>query len=134
MYENRIFKRDAFNEVTRETRATARKTCNLLGLIMDTKSILEKHKETKLPSFPNDDDFAEWVEELIDMDGYYYGLATSILGGDIKPYDVQLFQDLKHRLYNFKNLDDDEDIYIECEKYLNSLETIVKLIQEKSPI
>ena len=101
---------------------------------MDTNSILEKHKATKLPSFPHDDDFADWFEELIELDGYYYGLATSILGGDIKPYDVHLFQDLSHRLISFKNIEEDEDIYIECEEYFNSLESIVKLIQAQSPI
>lgn len=88
----------------------------------------------KLPSFPNDDEFAEWVAELIELDGYYYGLASSILSGGRKHYDAHLLQDLKQRLLGFKNLEDDNSIYKECEKYLNSLEGLVKLIQAKSPI
>lgn len=101
---------------------------------MNTKEILKKHKEVKFPSFPDNDDFANWVEELTDLDGYYYGLAASILEGEKKPYDANLIQEMKQRLFKFRNLDDDKEVYRECEEYLNSLETIVKLLEEQRPI
>ncbi len=98
---------------------------------MDTKNILEKHKKAKFPSFPDDDDFAVWVEELIELDGYYYGLALSLINGEKKRYDITAFFDLKKRLSNFKTLEDDQNIYQACEQYLDSLEKIVNLIQEQ---
>lgn len=95
---------------------------------MNAKEILEKHRGVKFPSFPDNDDFAEWVEELTDLDGYYYGLATSLLAGEKKTYSVNLFQEMRQRLYEFRNLEDDKEVYQECEDYLNSLEIIIKLI------
>jgi hypothetical protein len=99
---------------------------------MNAKEILEKHRSAKFPSFPDNDDFANWVEELTDLDGYYYGLATSLLAGEKKHYNVNLFQEMKQRLYKFRNLEADKEVYQECEKYLSSLENIVKLIHNKS--
>lgn len=99
---------------------------------MNAKEILEKHRSAKFPSFPYNDDFANWVEELTDLDGYYYGLVTSLLAGEKKPYNLNLFQEMRQRLYKFRNLEDDKEVYQECEEYLKSLEAIVKLIEIKN--
>lgn len=100
---------------------------------MNVTEILEKHRSAKFPSFPENDDFADWVEELTDLDGYYYGLATSLLAGEKKRYNVNLFKEIKQKLYKFRYLEDDKEVYRECEEYLSSLENIVKIIQRKNP-
>lgn len=95
---------------------------------MDAQNILEKHKQLKLPAFPNDDDFSNWVEELIELDAYYYGLITS----GLKTFDINLLDDLKRRLFRFEVLEDDKSIYRECEAYIVSLESIVQIIQDRN--
>jgi hypothetical protein len=99
---------------------------------MNEKNIIENHRKAKFPSFPSDDSFAEWVEELIELDAYYYGLALSCLSGELKLYDGSLFQDSKQKLLMFKNLERDKSIYRECEEYLESLSNIVDLIKAKA--
>ena len=39
------------------------------------KALIEKHKSLDFPEFPEDDDFAEWVSELSEADGYYIGIV-----------------------------------------------------------
>lgn len=47
-------------------------------------------------------------------------------------YNLNLFQEMRQRLYKFRNLEDDKEVYQECEEYLKSLEAIVKLIEIKN--
>ena len=78
---------------------------------MNVKEILKKHRSAKFPSFPENDEFANWVEELTDLDGYYFGLATALLVEAKKSYNVNLFQEMKQKLYEFRNLQDDKGVY-----------------------
>ncbi len=82
-----------------------------------------------LPSFPNDEDFAERIEELIELDGYYYGLALSFVNGERKKCDIDAFLSLKERLLKYKNLENDSNTYNEAELYIYSLEKIVNLLK-----
>lgn len=96
---------------------------------MNKKEILEKHKNIKFPSFPNDDNFANWIEELMELDGYYYGLVVSILEGEKRKCDDTLFNQIKQRLYEFKDLEDDSEIYRQSEAYIASLEMLIGLVK-----
>lgn len=97
---------------------------------MDIKKILAEHVERKLPSFPVDDEFSEWVEELIETDAYYFGLASSYINGEIKPYKCEYFSDLKSKFERIQPIKSDIEIYESSSAYLESLSKIIAFLNE----
>lgn len=97
---------------------------------MNLKDALQGHVEIGFPSFPEDDDFSNWVGELVLMDGYYAGLAYSYLDGSNKSIDFEYLSEMKMSLEKFEHIDEDSDIYIECLNYLKSIERITLAISE----
>ncbi len=81
------------------------------------------------PDFPEDDDFADWMGELAELDGYYVGLATSNMGSS-RPSEISKDQLSEHanRLAQFSSLEgDDRDVFHAAEVYIQSLSKMVDL-------
>jgi hypothetical protein len=88
------------------------------------KRLLAEHKKLKLPEFPQDDKFSEWVEELIETDAYYVGLVSTLSeGGKVRLNNIALNQ-MRNKLTAFKD-SDEQEIYDDCTNYLNSLDRLV---------
>lgn len=89
------------------------------------KKILHEHKKIEFPKFPQNDNFSEWVGDLVEIDSYYVGQAiTAINGGNIS-MNFEYFDNLKSSLNNYSSLKSDQSIFNQCLKYLESLEKIV---------
>lgn len=84
------------------------------------------HKKLSFPEFPEDDDFADWVSELVEIDGYYMGHAMSLMaGGKAGAINDKGLQELTDRFDQFAKIEGDEPIYIDCKQYLSSLGALV---------
>ncbi len=94
---------------------------------MDLKDLYNKHKELELPEFPENDEFAEWVEELIEMDAYYVGLISSRLSGSREEIDESHFIKMNENLKQYTSIKADKDIYDQCIKYMKSLYSLIEL-------
>lgn len=96
------------------------------------KVMLSKHRQLKFPEFPSSDEFSDWVSELTETDGYYFGLLGSLSqGGKVKLNNIALKQ-LQGRLEAFKDLAADHDIYLQCVAYLYSLDQLVSSAMSQS--
>jgi hypothetical protein len=93
---------------------------------MDTlKRLLAYHRKIKFPEFPSNDEFSEWVEELIETDGYYMGLLLSLSeGAKVRLNNIALNQ-LKSKLESFESLSQDHEIFLECKAYIDSLDRVI---------
>jgi hypothetical protein len=89
------------------------------------RKLINEHKELRIPEFPEDDSFAEWVEELIETDGYYIGLATSLVNKERVSINYEHLEKLKQNLIEFNTLSEEKGIIKQCTKYLKSLEEII---------
>ncbi len=85
------------------------------------------HKKLSFPEFPEDDDFADWVSELVEIDGYYIGHAVSLIaGGRLRAISDKELQELTDRFEQFAEIEgEDEPIYLDCKQYLSSLRVLV---------
>ena len=89
------------------------------------EKLIAEHKKLKLPGFPEDDSFAEWVEELIESDGYYIGLAISLVNKEKISVDYEHIERLRKDLPKFNVLSEEREIFDECTEYIESLGRIV---------
>ena len=97
------------------------------------KTLLEDHKKLKLPDFPQDDSFADWVADLIEIDGYYVGLLTSKEAGARVLIDRLPLQKMKKEITKFSNIEEDKEVYLKCTKHLDSIEALLdKVILDKN--
>ncbi len=95
---------------------------------MELEQLFLKHKGLEFPEFPEDDGFAEWVEELIEIDGYYVGIISSSIGS-IKPnLDSSEIDRLTASLANFAAIEEDAEVFRKCELYLKSLRNLVEKV------
>lgn len=75
------------------------------------KFLLTEHEKLAFPEFPQDEEFADWVTELIETDAYYVGIAMSY--PNVKNnINFNFFNSLKIDFKKFSNLNEDENIYI----------------------
>lgn len=93
---------------------------------MEIDQLYNEHKALGIPDFPENDDFAEWVEELIEVDGYYAGIIASSVGGRKPKIDRSELDKLMKSFRSFVSLKRDAEIYDECEKYLKSLKELIE--------
>jgi len=85
------------------------------------------HRKLPFPEFPEDDDFADWVSDLVEVDGYYVGFAMSLINGE-KPHVISAeeLQALTDSFEKFSEIEgEDASIYLDCKKYLFSLKALV---------
>ena len=88
---------------------------------------LQMHNRLQFPNFPEDDDFADWVAELAETDGYYVGLAQSLLANcNIDKIDFSHVGKLRSSVAQFSSIEQDYEIYRQCLDYLQSIEECVK--------
>lgn len=85
------------------------------------------HEELRFPEFPEDDDFADWVSELVEVDGYYMGHAiTLIAGGTVRDVSDKALRELTDKIRTFDVIKgEDRSIFLDCQKYLLSLKALV---------
>lgn len=94
---------------------------------------IEAHKKLGFPDFPEDDEFSDWMGELAELDGYYFGLATSNIGASV-PGKISKDKLFEHadRLAQFSSLEgDDHDVFDAAEAYIRSLSKMVDLANAK---
>ena len=96
---------------------------------MDIQDLLGKHAAMELPPFPVDDLFSEWMEELIEVDAYYFGLASSSASGYLQPVNTSYFDDLKTQLLQIVPSEEDKEIYALSVTYIKSLEDVVDYLK-----
>lgn len=97
---------------------------------MNLLKILSQHEQLRFPEFPNDNGFANWVTDLIEVDAYYVGLAKHCVnGGRIKTINFKFYDDLKKNLLKYSNIVEDRDVYVACCRYLDSLGVIVDVLK-----
>lgn len=93
---------------------------------MKLEQLFLNHKELEFPEFPEDDNFAEWVEELIEIDGYYAGIISSSIGSSKPNVDSSEIDRLTVSLANFASIEEDAEVFRKCELYLKSLKNLVE--------
>ena len=79
---------------------------------------------------PKNDEIADWIADLAEIDGYYAGLASSALDGARASSGVDLSHleklEAELRLLSLKN--ENQSLVIECRNYLESLRSLADLI------
>lgn len=92
----------------------------------DTNAMLKKHRSLTFPQFPEDDQFAEWLSELAEVDGYYVGLASAGAREFQKKANMSFLADIETKLEKFAMLGGgDKLIYEKCKSYVQSLKEVV---------
>lgn len=97
---------------------------------MDLKNLYSKHKVLGLPEFPENDEFAEWVEELIEMDAYYAGLISSQINGSMDILDENHYSRMNDRLKKYASIEEDKEVYNQCLEYMKSLGHLIKAVKQ----
>lgn len=98
--------------------------------LVDLKERLAEHEDVVFPEFPEDAEFANWVDELFEVDDYYFGIISAMIEEDqLEPVDKTSFDRLKEQLFRFEDLEDDQRIYSDCQAYLDSLESLLDLLE-----
>jgi hypothetical protein len=87
---------------------------------------LDHLKALPFPPEPDDPDIADWIVDLLEVDGHYAGLATTALaGGRIVPPDPGDLAELRGRLDALRaGTPADEAILSGCHGYLTALERV----------
>lgn len=95
------------------------------------KTLISKHQKLEFPEFPKDDGFADWVSELSEIDGYYIGIAVSLVNGEkTLVIDKTHIEKLENALQKFSDVNgEDFQIYQKCLLYIESLKRIVSLLE-----
>ena len=85
------------------------------------------HMRLSFPEFPEDDDFADWMSELVEVDAYYFGHAeTLIAGGTPSGVSDKELHDLTSKFELFAGIKgEDGAIYLDCKRYMASLRALV---------
>ncbi len=100
------------------------------------RQLFEDLKALHFPKFSSNDEISNWIEELIEIDAYYAGLALSVAEGEkVVKYDLydlvkmrkelELIQ-LKNKVNGGENL----KIILECYKYLDKIQEIDSILKE----
>ncbi|EPZ51198.1 hypothetical protein M902_2852 [Bacteriovorax sp. BAL6_X] len=86
--------------------------------------LLGRHFELTFPDFPEDDEFNDWVTELVDYDSYLFGASTA---GKVNSKMIKDFSIFCKKLdeLNLKN-EDDKVILKNCLIYTESLKSIIE--------
>ena len=98
---------------------------------MELEDLYVQHKNLGLPEFPEDEKFAEWVEELIAIDAYYAGLVSSLLNGSKASINNDIFIRANESLKRYRHIKEDENIYDQCLKYMESLGVLIEAVRKQ---
>jgi len=104
------------------------------------KKILETHTKLKFPHPWGNEELANWLTDLSELDGYYVGIAQSIAAGKPIPEQIEyeFLRTMKLDLQILEETGDiDKETFNTCEKYLKSLEDLAaevkKMTGQKTP-
>ena len=102
----------------------------LLGLIgtdmelQEVRSAFKLLERLQFPPPPNDLELGDWIMDLLELDGFYAGVATSLLAGNAPSHrpEKHELEDLKTSLENLRVIGE-EDILIlaQCRNYFQAL-------------
>jgi len=102
--------------------------------ILQLTNLYSEIKEKKFPDFPNNETLSNWIVDLILLDSYYAGYASSVIGGS-KISQKDLF-DLKEYYKRLETLsvqsNEDKKILEECKEYLTTLKEIDFILRRLS--
>lgn len=87
---------------------------------------LEDLKASSFPPSPEDPDLGDWIMELLEIDGHYAGLATTVDGsGRATPPTAHELDDLRDWLGHVRvATPGDEEILAQCRSYFGALERL----------
>jgi hypothetical protein len=89
------------------------------------KELLQKHTNMPFPAFPQNEEFEEWVEDLIEADGYYVGLVSSIANGAKQNINEEELIRLNSRLKKFDFNEIDKNLFSQYQVYIKSLNDLI---------
>lgn len=98
---------------------------------MTLKDAFENLKKIEFPEFSEDDQLADWMADLAEMDAYVAGIAIAVLGGHNEKQNnlKKNLVELRNRLEDITKLpDEDKPIYNACIEYLNAIERVANFI------
>lgn len=99
--------------------------------IISLQKLLKTHQNLPFPTINNNEELADWITDLAEADGYYVGLAVSLIAGkSIKriPSSTHL-QQMRKRLEKLKESEHiDGKLFKQCLNYLLSLEKLAKAL------
>lgn len=88
--------------------------------------MLGRHKSKPMLEFPENDEFAEWVEDALETDAYYVGLASSGIEEFQTRANLTFVSDLEKKLSKFAAKSEEERDFLErARAYLLSLKALV---------
>ena len=81
------------------------------------------------PGHPHDSGLADWILELVELDGHLAGLATTVLGSGRRG-TARSDHVLQHAEYlrEIRVVGDDERIYGECTTYVDALARVERAL------
>lgn len=89
--------------------------------IEELKKAFKKHQKLSYPRLPDED----WADDLAELDGFYAGLATTLIQGKALKKGLNLHQKYQQLIALQKR----EDLTKACQKYIASLVTLGHLIE-----
>ena len=98
------------------------------------KNLYHELEKFKIPKCSKNEVLASWLDNVMELDAYYAGLAlTASEGGKISSKDLYDIAKLKYSLNDIKSYSE-EDKYIldECKSYLKIIEQIDFLLHDLS--
>ena len=89
--------------------------------------------ELPFPGHPDDPDLSDWVLDLAELDAHVAGLARSALsGGPVTAPPVGDIEQSARRLAALRVVGEDEEIYRQCQEYIESLAKVADALAESS--
>ena len=90
------------------------------------RKIYDKHLTISRPEWAQDEDLSAWQEDLIEIDAYYAGLVSNVIGR----VEVKIeMETLKKLMNDFRSLNvthpEDQTIYEQCKTQVESLFNLV---------
>lgn len=87
--------------------------------------------DLQFPESPQDPDLGEWIMELLEIDGFYAGIATTVLGGGRSAFNPRPDEltELGERLDKLRvATPDDETILGQCRTYFAVLKRLHEVL------
>ncbi len=85
----------------------------------DITRLLNKHMQMEFPKFSENDELAEWIEDLAEIEGHYVGLITT---DKIKNKDLDELTKIGSKLTRIRVTDNDDiEVFNYCKKYFQIL-------------
>ena len=95
----------------------------------DKKSLLDTHFNKGFPNASETDELDDIIAKIAELDSYYAGLAMAAIGGSkVKAESLNDLHRLKGEIKNIDKSKEDIENISSCDKYIDSLIKIVKII------